>query len=283
MEESNFMKEQHDKLKLEKDQLKVEPIIKTKGLKILVVDGSGEQKSGEFLFNSLLKNGNKDFKPNANGEGINILVEDNEDNKDDLEPAKEVKKESDYKGTVGFGGIEVMRFDSLTLWEKSKVDVERLKSCLLEADVVLFVSASVVCDIHEIRNALWDATKSKLLISCGNGNYNFIDGVLSEECKFSDEKLGENYINVLKFIAYKTNKGVLNSNSIRRNKVKTGIGLLTLEEFLGQSLFRKSILGAVLGYNSNSKSRNGKDVKDNKETKDDKGKKDNTVVQNAKK
>ena len=281
MEKSNFMKEQHDKLKLEKDQLKVEPIIKTKGLKILVVDGSSKKKLGEFLFNKKKKNGNKDFKPNANGEGINILVEDNEDNKDDPEPAKEVKKESDYKGTVGFGGIEVMRFDSLTIWEKSKADVERLKSCLLEADVVLFVSASTLCDINGIINALWDATKSKLLISCGNGNYKFIDDLLSEDCKFSDEKLGENYINVLKFIAYKTNKGVL--NSIRRNKVKTGIGLLTLEEFLGQSLFRKSILGAVLGYNSNSKSRNGKDVKDNKETKDDKGKKDNTVEKKKKK
>ena len=73
----------------------------------------------------------------------------------------------------------------------------------------------------------------------------------------------------------------------KENKKKTtagGIaGFVTLEEFIGQLGFRKSILGAVFGYNSNSKEKNVKDVKDNKETKDDKGKKDNTVVKNAKK
>ena len=166
----------------------------------------------------------------------------------------------------------------------SSEDIKKLRNKLSEADVVICVDTnSMALTNKEILKALADTCKSgKLVISWGmsNGHINNLN-LISKDCRFrGEEERGKNNINVLKFIAYKTNKGVL--NSIRRNKVKAGVGFIGLEEFLGQSLFGKSILGAVLGYNSNSKEKNVKDVKDNKETRDDKGKKDNTVVKNAK-
>lgn len=63
----------------------------------------------------------------------------------------------------------------------------------------------------------------------------------------------------------------------KKNKKKTAAGgiagLVTFgEEFVGQLLFRKSILGAIFGYNSNSKEKSVKDVKDNKDAKKGKNK-----------
>lgn len=260
-----------------------EPIIKTKGLKILLIDGSSGYGLGEELNNCLLRNGSYDFKIDApNEEDDALLIVEGE--KDNQELVKKVKKESAYKGTAGFGSIQVMHFTPFKKENKHK-DIEELKSCLPEADVVVCVCTGKIIEKDDaVGEALKDTCRSgKLVISCGYGNNpnEFVSGLISKDCKFvGDSKMGKDCINVIKFIAYKTNKGVL--NSIRRNKVKTGVGLL-FEEFLGQSLFRKSILGAVFGYNSNSKSRNVKDVTDKKNAKNEKGKKDNTVVQNAKK
>lgn len=54
----------------------------------------------------------------------------------------------------------------------------------------------------------------------------------------------------------------------KKNPKKTKAGMVAgagiIEELVGQLLFRKSILGGILGYNSNPKEKDAKNVKDNK-------------------
>ena len=67
----------------------------------------------------------------------------------------------------------------------------------------------------------------------------------------------------------------------KKNPKKTKAGMVAgagiIEELVGQLLFRKSILGGILGYNSNPKEKDAKNVKDNK--KDEK--KSNKEVNNS--
>ena len=297
MKEQIGNEEQFDLFLKEKKEVNVKGIIRKK-LKILVIDGivAGDNGEGWSVAKALIGNGTgKEVEFNG-AWGIKVDPEN-----------KHLKEEGQWDGMPLCYAENADSASAVVCFGSDSPNIiKNITNCSLDADVVVLVNSdSLQKDILESKN-FRDMIQYRKVISYGNDNKGLDADYFGKEdykSKYVHLGSGEGCGDLLEFIQnhvvpgknefvfqkeveiekikkIKKNdgEGILHKvkKYAKKNKKKTAAGgitgFVTLEEFLGQLGFRKSILGAVFGYNSNSKEKNVKDVKDNKDAKNEKNK-----------
>ena len=165
-------------------------------------------------------------------------------------------------------------------------NIKSLKAYVQRADVFVFVNSDRL-DKEVYNEGIFNAEGNKKIISYGDGN-GVVDEIYEGRENFTHLDKEDGCENLLGFIQggvdlkhknmylKKRQGGIFSKSKVlryaRKNKKKIAGGLVGLgafEELIGHLGFGKSLLGAIFGYNSNSKSRG---VKDNKNAKNEKNK-----------